>query len=132
MALTPDDLFGVAPDWDRHTAVDIEALCSQLLEFLNTNRPDEVTAESHAKFLAVASPLMTALPEGIHSAVNLSMEGELPWPWTGRGIEQHEELPGAAYCQYLLVRQSLTTAGYQQNWDMLLDIMEDFCEWASR
>lgn len=132
MVLTPDDLFGVALNWDRHANANVGHLCDELLEFLNAARPDEVTAQSHAEFMAVASPLMSALPEGIHSAVGLFMEQEFAWPWTGHADERHEALPGAAYHQYLLIRQSSSTAEYQQGWDMLLDIMEDFCEWAAR
>lgn len=132
MALTPNDLFGVALDWDRHADVDVGYWCGELLELLNVARPDEVTAESHSEFMRVASPLMSALPEGVHSAIDLFMKREFSWPWTGHVDEQHEELPGAAYHQYLLLRQSSSTAEYQERWDMLLDIMEDFREWASR
>lgn len=131
MVLTPDDLFGVALDWDRHADADVDYLCGELLELLNVARPDEVTAESHAEFMAIASPLMTALPDGVHSVIDLFMEQESSWPWTGHADERHEELPGAAYYQYLLLRQSSSTAEYQERWDVLLDIMEDFCEWSS-
>ncbi len=130
--LTLDDLHGVPLDWDKRAPFDVCEAADELLEHLNVARPKTVTDESHDAFMRVAAPLMEALPEAIRDAVDYYAAGETGWPWTAQRDESHEELPGAVYHDYLLLRESSSTSEYQANWDSLLNIMEDFCEWASR
>jgi hypothetical protein len=132
MALKPSDLFGVPLNWDRHTEADIETLCDNLLEHLNVARPETVTAESHAEFMRWAVPLMEHTPPEVVHAVNLFQEQEFSWPWSASPEEQHESLPGSAYLTFISMREASTDKDYLSQWDLLLDIMEDYCEWASR
>jgi hypothetical protein len=132
MTYGPEDGFGVPRDWDRRSGVNVYELSSELLEHLNVAWPEEITYEGHRAFLDAAIPLVEAIPDGITDAIHLFHEGEFAWPWTASPDEQYEELPGSVYDTFLRMRSAVDLKEYQDGWDMLLDIMEDFCEWAAR